>query len=466
LATATEQGPVAAPVQFFTDQETEGMVAPVLLLRWCINREVRDELLNKGIQHPHLLLVIAQDGKERRRYVVPLTDELKYITFDRPGENVVHAAIVWPREGMDAADFRAMIRTTNAPVFGRKYWPEEISLIEDPGPREAIWRNQAGDQPVVILGLPEAADQDERYYYRIEGSETRIPADEVEFAPRIVREGAHFHRLSGETVETFAVDADLFAKPPSQRLKSFVGYFPWGRKRPEDQCDFRGQAIMSFLAAPFVALYWVFIRAPIGLVAGLWLMLAGFQGVDLRPVFHPVTERLDSVWRFRQSYSRWVCKDSLSLRGGNYMRDLQHPVFWIVNPMVLFLALVPLALTNLFVGFWPWWAVAAVGIGGPLALGAVILIVALLVLALPFLATPIRWLWSPVGNWRQRRRQTASAKENQSRLEELERERELVRRLACDQEPRQARVGAARGTKAIPLVATKAKTYVCKPFAR
>lgn len=42
-----------------------------------------------------------------------------------------------------------------------------------------MWRNKDHDQPVTVLG--EAGKQNDKMFYKIEGSETGIPEDEVEF---------------------------------------------------------------------------------------------------------------------------------------------------------------------------------------------------------------------------------------------------------------------------------------------
>lgn len=47
-------------------------------------------------------------------------------------------------------------------------------------PRRAIWHNKDHDQPVTVIG--EAGEHDGRRYVRIEGSDTGVPEDELEYS--------------------------------------------------------------------------------------------------------------------------------------------------------------------------------------------------------------------------------------------------------------------------------------------
>jgi hypothetical protein len=51
--------------------------------------------------------------------------------------------------------------------------------LERPQPRAATWRNKDHDQPVKVVG--EAGELDGRRYVKIEGSDTGVPEDELEF---------------------------------------------------------------------------------------------------------------------------------------------------------------------------------------------------------------------------------------------------------------------------------------------
>jgi len=48
-------------------------------------------------------------------------------------------------------------------------------------PQIGVWRNQDHNQPVKVIGEA-GADASGRRYVKIEGSDTAIPEDEVEFA--------------------------------------------------------------------------------------------------------------------------------------------------------------------------------------------------------------------------------------------------------------------------------------------
>lgn len=53
---------------------------------------------------------------------------------------------------------------------------ESINLVY---PRQAMWKNKDHDQPVTVVG--EAGDKDGKKFYKIKGSDTGIPEDELEF---------------------------------------------------------------------------------------------------------------------------------------------------------------------------------------------------------------------------------------------------------------------------------------------
>lgn len=55
-------------------------------------------------------------------------------------------------------------------------YPTQAELVQ---PQKAIWRNKDHDQPVTVIG--EAGDIDGKRFLKIQGSETGIPADDVEF---------------------------------------------------------------------------------------------------------------------------------------------------------------------------------------------------------------------------------------------------------------------------------------------
>lgn len=468
METLTKDERAAPPVEFRYDLPDNGLVAPEFFATWCVSDYAKDEIARRDIKHAHLVIsFINKDDKEYRRVVKPLSEGGCFLNFDYTRANDIHAAIVWPEASEDPKEFCERIMESGSwghaydlKLMGRPKWGEDLDRTTDPGSREAVWKGHAGDQPVVILGLPEQAPgEDERYYYAIEGSSTRIPADEVEFSLGFDPRVRSVNRLDGETVETFNVDPKLFAKPPRELTKRFVGFFPWGRGRPEDQCDVRGQVAMSLLASPFVGFYWLFLRAPVGLISGLFLMFLGIPRVTLWPVFHPVTSGFEDIWTNRERRSRYYEKQDGS--------D-QFYLFWLFNPVIVTVVLGTLTAFNVDHEFWPWWAVVAVGVGGPIAIMLVIGIVALIVASVPVIAKPAKAIARPFMEKRKASRQASFARKKEEAEREAVKERELIEKLACDQSPRTGRIRDVNGDarKIVSLVATQQKTKVCKRYAR
>ena len=60
--------------------------------------------------------------------------------------------------------------------FSKDVYPTQAELIQ---PKKAVWRNKDHDQPVTVTG--ELGEQDGKKFYSIEGSNTGISQDELDF---------------------------------------------------------------------------------------------------------------------------------------------------------------------------------------------------------------------------------------------------------------------------------------------
>ncbi len=70
-----------------------------IAVRWCVKQALIDQLKARRVQDPYVVLVVAyEDNKgyfqESSRYVVPVDQLMQYISFSRPGKNVIFAVIV------------------------------------------------------------------------------------------------------------------------------------------------------------------------------------------------------------------------------------------------------------------------------------------------------------------------------------------------------------------------------------
>lgn len=110
---STAQADIAAEplIQIEIQHNPDGEVEPSVPIRWCVTPHMKlvEVLKTKNVVDPHLLIVvryperrsvgrrgeqITVDWRDTKRYLVPLTAEMKYISFSRPGLNEVKVAVV------------------------------------------------------------------------------------------------------------------------------------------------------------------------------------------------------------------------------------------------------------------------------------------------------------------------------------------------------------------------------------
>src|SRR3989338_2348029 len=68
-------------------------------VRWCTSQELLAKLEEKGVEDPHVLIVVREaGGHKEKRWVRPLADAICFITFRKPGDNLVFATVVWEKD--------------------------------------------------------------------------------------------------------------------------------------------------------------------------------------------------------------------------------------------------------------------------------------------------------------------------------------------------------------------------------
>ena len=114
----TTDSPTEAQASTPPRLELHGAVDPrghadaVIPVRWCVGPELVKTLQERGAYKPYLLLIVRPfswigKGERRRkqyhgeslRKLVPLTNELAYVSFSRPGNNEVRAVVVYNEDG-------------------------------------------------------------------------------------------------------------------------------------------------------------------------------------------------------------------------------------------------------------------------------------------------------------------------------------------------------------------------------
>ena len=224
--------------------ENPGQANPNLALRWCVDKKTLDELKEKGVKNPQLLLVIAQHFShhgvtEIERKLVPLGQAMEWLEFNRSGRYTIYSTIVWDPDNK---------------------W---IFEVEEPPPK-------TGSRPTQ-----EMFDCDGKF------SRTRIER----------------YSLDEGSLDVVVAE-EFFAKEPPAWLNWWVNLWFGAMEisRPTNQCSFRRRAILTFTIQPIPVFVWVLLKSLTRLVAALILVLCGMRGVSFKPVIHPFELCLDNVW--------------------------------------------------------------------------------------------------------------------------------------------------------------------------
>lgn len=217
---------------------------PNLALRWCVDKKTLDELKEKGIKNPRLLLVVAQHPSqwgvnEIERKLVPLDQAMEWLEFNRPGRYTIYATIVWNNDNRFIFDAQDLLMRTRG-----------------------------------------------------------------EFAHRIFDHDGEFSRTR---IEEYSLDEgslgvvvaeEFFAKEPPVWLNWWVNLWfnAMEISRPTNQCSFRRRAILAFTIQPIPVFVWALLKSLTRLVAALVLVLCGMRGVSFKPIIHPFELCPYNIW--------------------------------------------------------------------------------------------------------------------------------------------------------------------------
>lgn len=291
--------------------ENPGQANPNLALRWCVDKETLDELKERGVKNPQLLLLVAQHPNQLRvveieRKLVPLDQAMEWLEFNRPGRHTVYATIVWD------GDSRFRARWLLRKIGGSFEW--RMFNCDDKFSRTS-WSSLTSE------------------YSLDEGSLDVVVAEE------------------------------FFAKEPPAWLSWWVNLWFGAMEvsRPTNQCSFRRRAILAFTIQPVPVFIWALLKSLTRLVVAAVLVLCGMRGISFKPVIRPFKLCLDNVWL--DMGSSVFLKDKHGKR-----RSL---LLFFVVPIIPVSLFAILSIFNLFFHFGLWLTV--VGVVG-LVVSAVVLV--------------------------------------------------------------------------------------------
>ena len=227
--------------------ENPGQANPNLALRWCVDKKTLDELKDRGLRNPQLLLVIAQHPrpymvKEIERKLVPLDQVMEWLEFNRPGRYTIYATIVW--DANDKTNFDAQ-------------W---LLLREDGKFRKEI--------------------------FDCNGNFSRTFYTQIDI-----------HSLDEGSLDV-VVEKEFFAKEPPPWLNWWVNLWFEAMEifKPTNQCSFRRRAILAFTIQPIPAFVWVLLKSLMRLFAALAFVPFGMRRISFKPIIHPFDLCLENVW--------------------------------------------------------------------------------------------------------------------------------------------------------------------------
>lgn len=417
----------AQAVQLFVDQSEDGQVDSTVPLRWCISKETAERLQFEEVEDPHLLIVISNDGEEVGRYLVPLTSEMRYIQFRRPGTNIVHAGIVRYRTSiMDRKNGRFENQVLEQCVPGLDELNEE-------------WQKLISDANATAE--------------RLDALKRKIDAKQKEPAePRIWSQGYHSVSLIGDESQlSVVVPEAMFAK--ESKLLGFFGRLYFDRDA-RDQCHLRRRAMATVVTLPVVAPVLLafligFELVRIVIVAGL--LLLGMRGINFSALNPLSIDTPDRIWERGLEPPVWFFRKTGQVdHRDNAVYEFRSIFFWLVNPITI----VGFTALTIFLG-----DVASVVRALLYAIGVLVAAGIVLVLIERFAAQPV----SRLAKRTAKKHHEIMADADRLSREKLYRDLE---QLACDNRPRTASLDALpKERRSVTLRYQAFKAKVCKPFA-
>lgn len=256
-------------------------------VRWFISDELRQRLLDAGVEEPMLLLAVKNGKDEMHRRAVPLTDLMAFIPMNRPGTNVILAQV----------------------VSKSKWQDHSVTTI-------VMSRFDTGEYRLDLFPY---------------GSDTVRPT---------FREFSSIDSHGETAFVNVVVPLEAFAPPPPAWMKWLGEYYSfWPKPVPRDQCDLRRRALLT----PFVMagdLIWHILKAiswvPVKFAIAAWigiLLFIGKRGVDFRPLLEPRSLAIAEVADLVERKSRWFWAKDESDFFLSYRR--RSPIVCVLAPPVL-----------------------------------------------------------------------------------------------------------------------------------
>ena len=258
-STVTTERPL---LELKIQEQADGQVDASIPVRWVITPELVKQLKQAEFVAPHALVVVSHktvDDYEDEviwtdtyRDIVPLRDEMTYVSFSHPGVNRISVIIL------------------DGTYINRKF---KAMLL---------CRNNSNRFDFFVFH-----DYDGEFECKLGAVSTFLQQDGS--APYAFEENV-------------LVPESVFAKEPPAWMNRIVRKYNHGKD--VDQCDFRGKAMISL---PWFFLVDMTIGNAIRAIITIAALFCGIRGLAWSEL-HPIDGSLAGIWSYSQGSSRWFTK--------------------------------------------------------------------------------------------------------------------------------------------------------------
>ena len=298
---------------------------PSLKIAWRLTQEALQELREKGIKYPHLLLVISSlpvmgagsnSENEHQRLVFPLENGVEFVGFTNPGRYKIRATIIWS----DQENPETEISTDEREMCSKDLLG--VCLQENHGRHVDFFNHQ-----------------------------------ECVMEDAITKSLCHLQKSSLIAEQEIFVAEEAFAIKPVEWLENWTGWM-FGAS-PKNSCDLLGRIILAFTIQPFIWLIGAILITAIRIFVLSFISVFGVKVFSWSSFFYPYTRDLNDI--FGKEFVFWWQTDS----SGERRKDIHvhhilfMPAIW---GFILLIELMIDQTLNLDAGiFWLIWEMIVVG---------------------------------------------------------------------------------------------------------
>lgn len=234
-------------------QNAQSATVPV---RWCINSEAEEELRNRGVDDPFILLIVRNaKSRSEQRWVVPIGQLVQFVPFTGPGENTIFATIIYTKNG------RATLSTLKKKYLAKRGNKYRLAIYNKHGLVSKSLRRTIGRETISV-----------------------------------------------------DVDKKFFAGEPNRFEKWWVNF--WFKSKPVNQCAFRKRRILAYTIQWPVIIPCAIVLCVVRLiVASLIAIFLVKKDIGWKAIFRPWKYSSGEIWWVMEDYEPYDSNIWLHLFG-------------------------------------------------------------------------------------------------------------------------------------------------------